>query len=610
MDEELLPRILIIDDLFGRSHFDRINEDRANLCGQYLVRDITGDEANKGGTQRIKRPVAEAVFCRGQSPAAAKVGDIVENDLEHTLEVIRRGWFVEEGKQCWTMVLLDLCFYTGLVTPESDVKAPGMPAGRPNDNIPSEYFGLRILHAIQLDMPELPVVILSSKPRDEVSREFSRKGALAFIPREQGTPDILRNYLRRHGLTPDSRGIVVGRSKLLLAALRDARQLADSEAQVLIRGEAGTGKELLAKYIHYHSPRSEKRMEAFSLAAITTSLAEDTLFGHVKGAFDGAASDRPGVFELASGGTLFLDEVGDTPPEVQPKLLRVIQDGEVQRLGTDRTIKVDVRIVSATNVDIEGMVASGKGFRRDLLDRLRTGGTILLPPLRRRPEDLRPLAEKFIREAEAYSGALHRTIDPATFEMLREYDWPGNIREFRNVIVQAVTKYPDVEHLVPFHIRFPTPPASTAHPVSVPQPEAMLHRSARSAATIEELVELMEDFQFVSVEHLVGKLPKIEGAYARLIARYLKAALRANTQNRTPENPHGEVRIQPTVGMMRGGRVPTSKAADIIKQLLSINEAAVRTMIDDPNDLILKRALERALSLRPKRQKKDRDDVG
>jgi DNA-binding NtrC family response regulator len=597
-DMNSIPRILIIDDLFGRVHQDRRNHERASLCGQYLIEDVTGDEIGKGSPLKVKSPIAQAVFYRGQKPICSTIGDYVENDLESTLKVIREGWFnLQPETPCWAMVLLDLCFYTGLVTEESNRKTLGMPEGRKDDDAPQGYFGLRILQAIEEEMPDLPVIILSSKPREEVSREFSIRGARAFIPRDQGNPEMLTDYLWHHGLIPDSEQLIVGQSKSLLLALRDARQVAGTKQQILIRGEAGTGKELLAKFIHNASPRAQNAFEIVSLPAIPATLVEDTLFGHVRGAFDGAQGEnatRQGAFEKADNGTLFLDEVGDTPPDVQPKMLRAIQEGEVQRLGTDRIIKVDVRIVSATNVDIEGKVATGEGL----------GGTILLPPLRYRREDISLLAEKFVREAESkIPRALRRKIDKDALEKLYAYEWPGNIRELRAVIFEAVQKYPDVEHLVPVHIRLLGVPGASAVSASSTESDFQVNTIPLKSNTLEELVNAMDSFKFDSArpDHLVGKLPQIEDAFARLLARYLRAALEANVQNRTPQNPRGEIRIQPTISMMKGFKVATSKAADIIKQLLSLSEEAIETLLRDPEDSMLKDALDMALRLRPKK---------
>jgi DNA-binding NtrC family response regulator len=602
-----VPRILIVDDLFGRLHHDRRNKERANLCGQYLVEDVTGDEIGKGTPQKIIDPIAQVVFYRGQKPICSTVGDTVENDLDGTLRVIRDGWMSSENTPFWSMVLLDLSFKTGRVTDESSRKALGMPEGRESDDDPATYFGLRILQGINEELPDLPVIILSSKPREEVSREFSQRGARAFIPREEGSPEILKDYLLRHGLIPDSEELIVGRSKPLLLALREARQVADSKQQVLIRGEAGTGKELFARFIHRASPRGRNAFEVVSLPAIPAALVEDTLFGHVRGAFDGAQGEnasRQGAFERADQGTLFLDEVGDTPSETQPKLLRAIQEGEVQRLGTDRTATVDVRVVSATNVDIEGRVAAGEGFRRDLLDRLRVGGTILLPPLRHRKEDIALLAEKFVREAEReVTKALPREIDPDALDKLSAYEWPGNVRELRAVVFEAVKRYPDVEHLVSVHIRLPT--VSVLPPPDQTDNGSQIDTGKLKPRSLDALIEALDDFKFdpTQPDYLVGKLPQIQGTLARLLARYLKAALVANVQNRTPQNPRGEIRIQPTIVMMKGYKVATSKAADIIKQLLGIDEAAVESLVQDPHDPTLREALDTAVRLRPKNQR-------
>jgi DNA-binding NtrC family response regulator len=607
MNEGVLPRILIIDDLFGRVLPDGPNEDRANLCSQYLLNDVTNDSA-KASSLSIKNPVAEAVFCRGLSPICSKVGDVVKHDLEGTLKVIRAGWDDRPlGLDPWAMVLLDLHFKTGLVTHESNRKVAGMPEGRESDDDPGSYFGLRILHAIQNEMHDLPVVILSSKPRDEVSRDFSQKGAMAFIPRIEGSPELLQDYLWRLSLIPDAQGTILGRSKAILLALRDARQVARSELPVLLRGERGTGKELFAQFIHNHSPRGERfsQPEILSLAGIPETLVEDALFGHVKGAFQGANANRKGAFERSDGGTLFLDEVGDTPLLMQPKLLRAIQFGEIQRLGNDSNLQVNVRIVSATNVDLEGGVATGT-FRGDLLDRLRDGGTIVLPPLRYRKEDLPLLVEGFVREAEQRNRrALIREIEPEALEKLREHDWPGNIRELRSVVFDAVNKYPDVEHLVPVHIRFLTlGKTSVEHRKDVTESSPQKTTETVKETSVEHLIGEVDSFTFDSLKpgELVGKLPQIEGAFARLLARYLKAALMANVQNRTAENPDGEVRIHPSIVMMKGEKVSASKAADIIKQLLGTNDEAMRSLLADSENRILRKAIDKALSLRPKKR--------
>lgn len=241
----MLPRLIILDDLFGRNVPDGRNTDRENLCAHFLWRDATGDAAAKATKQEILQPTAEAVFCRAQSPASSRVGDIVENDLEAALEAVRQGLSREkktgfknlELRLPWSMVLIDLCFYTGLVTEESHRRTPGMPEGRPGDDDPRQYFGLTLLDIIYREFPELPVFILSSKPRSEVSLEFSRRGALGFIDRSAlDGPELLQQALWHHGLLPDTSGNVVGRSLPILLALREARRSGGHRENVLIRG--------------------------------------------------------------------------------------------------------------------------------------------------------------------------------------------------------------------------------------------------------------------------------------------------------------------------------------------------------------------------------------
>jgi len=217
---------------------------------------MTCDEIGKAAPQRIADPAAEVVFCRGQMPACSVVGDTVENDLDVIVQTVRRGWLPSPSLRRWAMVLVDLCFYTGLVTEESNRHAEGMAKGREGDDDPTSYFGLQVLRTLQEEFPDVPVVVLSSKPRDQVSRAFANHGALGFLPREDSrSPDLLREYLWRHGLVPDPSGEVVGRSRQLLLALRSARRVAATGGNALIRGERGCGKELFARYIHRQKPR-------------------------------------------------------------------------------------------------------------------------------------------------------------------------------------------------------------------------------------------------------------------------------------------------------------------------------------------------------------------
>ncbi len=611
MNQSFIPRILIIDDLFGRTHPDRRNRERANLCGQYLIEDVTGDEVGKGTPQKIKKPLAQVAFYRGQTPTCSTVGDTVENDLEGALQLIRDGWLEwQPNNPRWAMVLLDLCFYTGRVTEESNRKTLGMPEGRDGDDNPSHYFGLRILEAIHEEFPNLPVIILSSKRREEVSREFSQYGALAFLAREaEDSPELLMEYIFRHGLIPDDTGEVVGHSKALLLALCAARRAASNRQNLLIRGERGTGKDLLARYIHQHSQNQEgSPFVIVNSSILTPELFASEVFGIEKRVATGV-DGREGLIKEADGGDLFLDEIRDMSPQVQAGLLRVLEERKITPVGAQIPQSVDVRFLSATNIDIEALAATDS-FRSDLLDRLREGGTVFLPPLRERVEDIPLLVEKFVRNAErANPNALRRQMHPDALDMLCAYDWPGNVRELRNCIFSAVSDHPDVEHLVPVHIQLtsvkePSDTPVLVTPTTVPPTDIV----PREAGDPDELVRVLSSFTFESTRpaHLAGKLPEIQRAYARFMALYLKAALEA-TRKPTPEKPDGEVLIHPAMRLITGdSKLTASKAADVIKRLLGISPDAVETMLADP---ILKEAYETALRLRPKRprrsQKKD-----
>jgi formate hydrogenlyase transcriptional activator len=216
---------------------------------------------------------------------------------------------------------------------------------------------------------------------------------------------------------------------------------------VLICGETGTGKELIARALHDLSPRRERTFVKLNCAAIPTGLLESELFGHEKGAFTGAISQKVGRFELAHQGTLFLDEVGDIPSELQPKLLRVLQEQEFERLGNTKTIHVDVRLVAATNRDLAAMVADGC-FRSDLLYRLNVF-PLVLPPLRERSDDIPPLVRHFTQRFARRMGQRIEVIPSEVMEALVRYPWPGNIRELQNVIERAVILSPGSSLQVP-----------------------------------------------------------------------------------------------------------------------------------------------------------------
>jgi formate hydrogenlyase transcriptional activator len=254
---------------------------------------------------------------------------------------------------------------------------------------------------------------------------------------------------------------IIGESLALRRVLKEVETVAPTDSTVLVRGETGTGKDLVAHAIHALSPRRERTLVKLNCAAIPTGLLESELFGHEKGAFTGAIRQKIGRFELAHRGTLFLDEVGDIPLELQPKLLRALQEQEFERLGSTRTIRVDVRLVAATNRDLSQMATDGR-FRSDLYYRLNVF-PVMLPPLRERREDIPLLARHFTQRFALRLGRQIETIPAAVMDALVRYPWPGNIRELQNVIERAVILSPGPALRVPPGDLKPPSPYSLPH---------------------------------------------------------------------------------------------------------------------------------------------------
>jgi transcriptional regulator with PAS, ATPase and Fis domain len=232
-------------------------------------------------------------------------------------------------------------------------------------------------------------------------------------------------------------GQIVGGSSLLMRAVQRARAAANTGADVLIEAESGTGKELLARFIHDSSDRSQKPFVAVNCAAVPEALLESELFGHGRGAFTGAVASRPGKFESANGGTILLDEIGEMPLNLQPKLLRALQEREFERLGEGRTVKVDIRVIATTNVSLAEMVERGQ-FRADLYYRLNVI-PLTLPPLRERRDDIPMLARHFAEQFAGTTGAGRPRLHPDFIERLQSHTWPGNIRELGNFMRRIIT---------------------------------------------------------------------------------------------------------------------------------------------------------------------------
>jgi formate hydrogenlyase transcriptional activator len=277
-------------------------------------------------------------------------------------------------------------------------------------------------------------------------------------------------YLEEEARTDHHFGEIVGESTALRRVLKQVEAVAPTDSTVLILGETGTGKELIARALHDLSPRRERTFVKLNCAAIPTGLLESELFGHEKGAFTGAITQKVGRFELAHQGTLFLDEVGDIPPELQPKLLRALQEQEFERLGSTKTIRVDVRLAAATNRDLAQMVGDGR-FRSDLYYRLNVF-PVALPPLRERPDDIPRLVRHFTQRFARRMGRRIESIPAAVMDALVQYPWPGNVREMQNVIERAVILSPGPSLQVPLGDLQPAaPPAPAPAPVTLADAE-------------------------------------------------------------------------------------------------------------------------------------------
>ncbi|MGA7340402.1 MAG: sigma-54 dependent transcriptional regulator [Terracidiphilus sp.] len=331
---------------------------------------------------------------------------------------------------------------------DNAVRALELARSQPFDLILSDVVmprrdGLALLEDLKSAGVSAPVVMMSGQAHIEMAVRATRLGALDFLEKPLTTEKLLvtlENALKLTRLESENRDLRarVGKHTLVFAGetmrrvMAQIERVAASEARVCIYGETGTGKELVARTLHEKSHRSAGPFVTLNCAAVPAELIESELFGHEKGSFTGAAQRHTGKFEQAHRGTLFLDEIGDMPAAMQAKLLRVLEEGEVERIGADRPTAVDVRVLVATHRDLEQLVASG-GFRRDLYHRV-VVFPVELPPLRKRNEDLPALVGHFARQVSAQNGWKPAGFSPAAIEALRQYAWPGNIRELRNVV--------------------------------------------------------------------------------------------------------------------------------------------------------------------------------
>jgi two-component system response regulator AtoC len=306
--------------------------------------------------------------------------------------------------------------------------------------------GLSLLREIQARNPEIPVIVITAHGTVDSAVEALRLGAFDYITKPFEQEELKRviakatktRALGAASVVADERGRaqIVGSSPAIQRVLELIERVADSPSTVLITGESGTGKELVAHRLHDLSSRRARALIKINVAAIPKELIESELFGYEKGAFTGAVTSKPGRFELADGGTLFLDEIGEVPHEIQVKLLRFLQEGELERVGGMRTLRVDVRLVAATNRDLKKDIEAGK-FREDLYYRLNVV-PIELPPLRERPSDIPPLVEHFREKYNRKLGRKVESVSSGALELMVRYPWAGNIRELENFMERLV----------------------------------------------------------------------------------------------------------------------------------------------------------------------------
>ena len=361
-----------------------------------------------------------------------------EADVRETLDVLLRSSgfrtsFAEDAESGLKAMTEQPCDLVLL-----DVKLPGRS-------------GLAVLQEFRRLNQQLPIIVLTALKDIDVARAAFKNGAQDYIPKPWDADELIAQIARaieqrklveenvrlKHALKARYQlENIVGKSEVMQKLYALVEQVAPTRSTVLITGESGTGKELVAHTLHNRSPRAEAAFVPVNTGALPDDLLESILFGHVRGAFTSAVASKKGLFEVAHQGTIFFDEVSTVGPQTQAKLLRVLQEGEFMRLGGNETIKVDVRLLAATNVDLKELVAAGR-FREDLYYRLNVI-RLPLPPLRQRREDVPLLVEHFIQKYRAQNSAPARRFTLEALQVLLDYDWPGNVRELENAVERAI----------------------------------------------------------------------------------------------------------------------------------------------------------------------------
>ncbi len=386
--------------------------------------------------------------------------------------------------------------------------------------------GLELIRWVRERTPEIPIIVLTAYGSVETAVDAMKLGAQEYLTKPLKSPDELRLLVRKalsHQLLRDQSLLhqaeteqqfpsdIIANSAAMKQVLGLAAQVAPRPTTVLLTGESGVGKEVVARFVHRRSPRSDEPFVAVNCAALAESLLESELFGHEKGAFTGAIQSRRGRFELAHGGTLFLDEIAEMSTNLQAKLLRVLQEQQFERVGGTRTILVDVRVIAATNKDLKGAIEE-RLFREDLYYRLNIF-PIHIPPLRERRDDILQLAEHFARKIAARVGRPFGSFSPEAQAMLQRYDWPGNVRELQNAVERAlivagseVLRIEDLPLQPAVAAATPTHPQALAEIERAAILEALERNRGERRATARELGISLRTLQYRLKEYgLAGK---------------------------------------------------------------------------------------------------------
>ncbi|HVT36887.1 MAG TPA: nitrogen regulation protein NR(I) [Nevskiaceae bacterium] len=368
----------------------------------------------------------------------------------------------------------------------SDIRMPGVS-------------GLELMERVRKSKPELPVIIMTAHSDLDAAVASYKGGAFEYLPKPfdvDGVATLVRRAARKREAPEDTPAVpgktIIGEAPAMQDLFRAIGRLSQSQITVLITGESGTGKELVARALHQTSPRAQKPFIAINTAAIPKDLLESEFFGHERGSFTGAQTQRKGRFEQADGGTLFLDEIGDMPADLQTRLLRVLQDGEFYRVGGVAPIKVDVRVIAATHQELEKLVTAGR-FREDLYHRLNVI-RVRIPALRERAADIPQLARHFLAAAARELNTESKRLRPEALQQLKAYEWPGNVRQLENTCRWLTVMAPGRDvHLadLPPELRAGAP--VVAAPVTIAAPQAAIAAVSVASGEWHELLRVWAD---------------------------------------------------------------------------------------------------------------------